>query len=135
MHTFRACWSSYLVMTICIGIIPTVTTPLALRGDRGATQIAVVGWAALLLAYFWLSRFRLEFSDERIGYESLFSPYRIIQRDAVADAEFARDSSSYESPFTFVVRTVTGEQLRINAKVFSREALQHLLQLTPKNSN
>jgi hypothetical protein len=30
-----------------------------LRGDKGAAQIAAVGFAALVFAYFWLSRFRL----------------------------------------------------------------------------
>jgi len=42
-----------------IGIIPAIATPFALRGDKGAAQIAAVGFAALVFAYFWLSRFRL----------------------------------------------------------------------------
>ena len=58
-RTFRACWSSYLVITICIGIIPAIATPFALRRDKGAAQIAAIGFAALVFAYFWLSRFRL----------------------------------------------------------------------------
>ena len=135
MRTFRACWSSYRVMTICVGIIPAITTPFALRGDKGAAQIAVLGWAALLFVYFWLLRFRLEFSDERVGYRSLFRPYRSVQRDAVVEADFAKKTSTYESPFTFIVRPAAGGELRINAKVFSREALQHLRELAPQGSN
>src|SRR5207253_10689937 len=47
-RTYRACWSSYLVLTICIGLIPAITLPMALHGERGAAQVAVVGFAALL---------------------------------------------------------------------------------------
>jgi hypothetical protein len=117
------------VMTICVGIGPAIITPVALRGDRGATLIAIVGWAALLFTWFWLWRFRLDFSTERVGYASLFKPYRTIQRDSIGEAAFARETSAFEGRNTFVVTGAGGEELRINAKVFSREAVQQLFQL------
>jgi hypothetical protein len=135
MRTFRACWSSYLVMTICIGIIPIIATPLALRGDKGAAPIAVVGWAALLFTYLWLARFRLDFMSERVGYSSLFRRYSSIRRDSITEADFTSETSPFEGRNTFVVRGARGEEIRINAKVFSREALQQLFHLGPQRSN
>ena len=130
MRTFRACVSSYVVFTVICGI-PLVISVLAAGKSRSALPLVGIVISAFLFSLFWLSRLRLDFSGQRVGYASLFKPYRSIQRDAVANAGFASDTSSYESPFTFVVRTITGEELRIDTKVFGREALQHLLELAP----
>ncbi len=134
MRTFRACLSSYIVFTVICGI-PLIIGIFAAAKSHSALPLVAIAISAFLFSCFWLSRFRLEFNSERIGYASLFRPYRSIQRDTVVHADFASDTSAYESPFTFVVRSALGDELRINAKVFSREAFQHLLELGAKRSN
>jgi hypothetical protein len=51
---------------------------MALHGGRGAAQVAVVGFAALLFTYFWLSRFKLIITPDKLLYSSLFTGERVI---------------------------------------------------------
>jgi hypothetical protein len=112
--------------------IPLAIGVFAASKSASAWQMVALIAFALVLCWLWLSRFRLEFDDNSIGYSSLFTGYRTIPRGQIVEANFAGETSPFESPFTFVLRTSTGEELRINAKVFSRQAVQELQSVAPQ---
>jgi hypothetical protein len=124
-------------MTICIAIIPAITVPLALRGDRGAAPIAILGVAALLFAYFWLSRFRLTITPHSLTYTSLFTGERVIQFSELTESDIVWESyppgRAYSRPLLQLV--VGGKATRINFKVFSLEAAQALFHLVGPNQS
>jgi hypothetical protein len=55
----------------------------------------------------------------------------LIRRSDVVHADFADKADRFESPVTFVIRGRTGAELRINATVFSRDAVAALVDLRP----
>jgi hypothetical protein len=61
---YRTRLSSYIVLSICIGITPAIALVFALRGDRDAMWVVAVGLAALLFTYF--------------GFRASGSPLRLI---------------------------------------------------------
>ncbi len=81
------------------------------------------GWA---FTFFGFSRFRLVINVNSVSYSSLFTRQKTIQKSEITHADFAEETGSLESPFTFVIRTDAGEEMRINAKVFSLEAVREL---------
>jgi hypothetical protein len=131
-RTFRASLKPYIVMTICIGIIPAGALPWALRGDTNATQIAAAGFVALLFAYFWLSRFRLTLTPSMLTYSSLFSKTRTIRfSDITASQVVWNTAAGYQ--FSCLHVTANSRTLRINHNVFSRDANRALFQLVGPN--
>jgi hypothetical protein len=127
-RTFRARLSSYVVLTVCVGITPAITVPFALHGDKDAAWIAAVGLAALLFTYFWLSRFRLSFTRDVLTYSSLFTGERTIHYSDITESQLycQRYASRYGGRRTMLQLTVHGKPLRINYKVFSRDAVKML---------
>ena len=83
--------------------------------------------AVLAFTYYWLSRFRLVIDSESIGYGSMLRPFKTIGRCEIKSIEGADVTGPFESPFTIVVTADSGNNLRINAKVFSWEAIETLL--------
>jgi hypothetical protein len=125
---FRACRSSYIVFGVIHGVL------LALW----AWAVVVRGWhptfwwfvgiltGSWTFVYFSLSRFRLVITPESVSYSSLFSPRKEFPRSEITFADFAKTTGSFESPLTFSIRTKSGDEMRINAKVFSLEAVREL---------
>ena len=132
-QSYRACWSSYLVLTVCVGLLPAITLPIGLRGDHGASQVTALGLAVLLFTYFWLSRFKLTVTPRTITYSSLYSGERTVNLSEVEASEIVCQTFYlFYRRFLLEVRT-KDETLRINYKVFSREAVRtvfHVLGLT-----
>ena len=127
-RTFRACLSSYVILALCIGLIPAVTVPSALHGDKDAAWIAAAGFAALLFTYFWLSRFKLSFAPDALTYSSLFTGERTIHYSDITESQLYCQwyASRYGGRRTMLQLTVRGKPLRINYKVFSRDAVKML---------
>ena len=125
---YRACGSSYLVFAAIVG------TPLGISAFAAFRQpfflkAILICLAALGLAFLWLSRFRLVITPEAVSYSSLFTRERTVQRADIVAGGFAAHTGGFESPFTFVIRSGSGSEIRINAKVFSREAVRELCTL------
>ena len=91
--------------------------------------IILAGW---LFTYYSLYRFRLKIDTTTVTYSSLFTRETTVQRPDITSADFAETTGALESPFTFSIRTASGEELRINAKVFSLEAVKALFDLGEK---
>ena len=129
---YRACASSYVVFTAVLGLpLGVCIVALAIRGDPSLGPVVAAGAAALLLAYRWLGRFRLEFSADAVAYAGLFTRKRAVARTEIVSAAFAERTGPFESPMTFVIRTRGGAEIRVNAKVFSPEAVRSLAALDP----
>jgi len=131
-RSFRACLSTYVILTICVGLIPAITLPIAMRGDQGAGEIAAAGIAALLFGYFWLSRFQLTLTPDTVVYSSLFTGERRIRVAEVSHSEMIYQSCLYGGRYLLAV-TASGVTTRINFKVFSREAASALFHLIGPN--
>jgi hypothetical protein len=93
-------------------------------------------WAPVLLpigAYLffcvWLSRFKLTFYADYLAYSSLSAGGRSVPYEATASVKPAARTGPLESPLTEAVRTGSGETVRINAKIFPREAVIKLLSM------
>ena len=93
-------------------------------------------WARVLLpigAYLfvclWLSRFKLTFAADHLAYSSLFAGDRSVPCDAIGSVRPASRAGPLKSPLTVAVRTQSGETVRINAKIFPREAVARLLSI------
>jgi hypothetical protein len=127
-RTFRACLSSYIVLTVCIGITPAITLLFALRGDKDAAWVAAAGFAALLFTYFWLSRFRLSFAPEALIYSSLFTGRHTIRLSELTRSQLYHQSGIYGSR-DLLQLSVHGTTLRINFKVFSDDAVRILFEV------
>ena len=129
---FRACLSSYIVFAVIFGGLAVFLTLVLLATNASDFQ----GWlavgsclAVLAFSYYWLSRFHLVIGSEFISYASLFSVRRTIRRSEIIATEFVAEPGPYETPFTIVVITESGDDLRINSKVFSLDAVRALLAL------
>jgi hypothetical protein len=131
---YRACLSSYIVLTICFGLIPAITLPMGLRGDRDAAAVAVAGIVALLLVYFWLSRFRLTISPDVLVYSSLFTGERRIRLADITHTNMVYQTGLYGFRCLLAI-TANGITTRINFKVFSREAATALFHLVGPNKS
>jgi hypothetical protein len=133
-RTFRARLSSYIILTICIGITPAIALLIALRGDSGPAWIVAVGIGALLFTYFWLSRFRLTITPQSLTYRSLFTGERVIELSEVEDSQIISQSGLYGVRSLLEV-TARGVKTRINFKVFSLEAAQTVFHLVGPNQS
>ena|SRR5579864_641127 len=125
---FRSCLSSYIVFGTIFGVLLALWfSALLIRGTFPnwwmPIGILTFGWAAV---FFWLSRFRLLIDENSVSYSSLLTRKKTCQRSDIIHADFAKVTGSLESPFTFVICTKAGEEMRINAKVFSLEAVREL---------
>jgi len=130
-RTYRAAASAYLVFAgICLA--------LEVLWLGAAWKRGVVTWGPTLLiggvyagAALWLSRFRLEFTADELRVTRPFGGERRLARADVLAVEFSPPVGRNESPFTLSIRVGDGEELRLNAKLFTREAVQSLLALNP----
>ena len=131
-RTFRACLSSYIVLTICVGITPAIAFAIALQGDRGAVWVTIAGFAALLFTYFWLSRFQLTLTPHSLTYRSLFTGERTVSFADITSSDLYWQRGAYGCRFLLELMA-GGRRLRINYKVFSREAVHALFHLLGPN--
>jgi hypothetical protein len=126
---YRACLSSYLVLILPL-FIPLGISLLAFCSTNHASLLWPIFFCVLAIGYLflWLSRFRLRFSSKTIKYRSLYSGEVSLLRSDIESVRFASKTGVFESPFTLIVRTTTGAEVRINAKVFPAQAVQDLMQ-------
>jgi hypothetical protein len=132
-RTYRACLSSYIVLTICIGLTPAIALAIALRGDRDAAWVTIAGFAALLFTYFWLSRFHLTITPHSITYRSLFAGEHTIELSDITSRDIYWERGRYSRPLLEL--HVRGKRLRINYKVFSLEGAHALFQAVGPNQS
>jgi hypothetical protein len=131
---FRTSRGSWLVW-VCVMAPPLAISlwNLALMPARvpmrARLELVVVLLLAIGFVTAWLGAFRLEFTKQTISYRSLFSRTRIFKRADISSAGWATITRPTEGPVTFVIRLTAGDELRINAKPFPREAVRMLIEL------
>lgn len=84
---------------------------------------------AMLFAFVWLGSFRLTIGSENLTYRSLFTSERTIPRARILSVRPAAQTGPFESPLTAIVSADSQEDIRVNTKVFPREAVQELMSL------
>ena len=131
-RTYRACLSSYIVLTICIGVTPAIALAIALRGDSVAAWVAAAGFAALLFTYFWLSRFKLVITPHSLTYSSLFTGERTMELSEISTRDIHEERGLYGSRYLLELYA-RGKRLRITYKVFSLEGAHALFEAVRPN--
>jgi hypothetical protein len=128
METYRAAPSAFVIFGVLFGAIALLWIAAAYVSGAPWTP-ALVPLGAFVLVSLWLSRFRLTFAPDRLSYATLLTSPRSLPIDAIVSVEPLRQMLPWDSPLTVVVRSRAGEEIRVNTKVFSREAVSRLLAL------
>jgi hypothetical protein len=127
---YRACASSYVVFTVLTGVpVGINVAALIATGNPSLWWIIAAGTGVLLFVCLCLWRFRLEITADTVAYASLFMRKRMIARSEIVAVGPARRTGRLEGPMTIVIRSKSGEEIRVNAKVFSLEAVRALAAL------
>jgi len=128
-RTFRAAPSAYLVFA-------GISLALEVLWLGAAWKSGTVTWAPVLLiaglyagTVAWLACFRLTLDADALHVRLPFRAERRLALDDLASVTF--EARRREPPFTLVLRLRSGEELRLNAKLFTREAVRNLLALNP----
>ena len=125
-ETYRAASSAYVVFGVICGIPGLLGVAAALMSPMSWAP-ALIPVGAYAVVCVWLSQFRLTFLEDRISYQSLFATERAIPYKSIESVSPAFSTRAFESPLTVSVKTKSGEELRINTKVFPRHAVQRLM--------
>jgi len=128
MQTYRAAPSAFLVFGVMCGALALLGAIAAYVSDMSWLPV-LIPVCAFALACIWLSRFRLTFGPDQLSYASLFGSLRSLPVTAIVSVEPAGRTGPLESPLTVIVRSSSGEELRVNAKIFPREAVRRLFAL------
>jgi hypothetical protein len=133
MRTYRAAPSAYGAFGAITGALGFLWLMVVWRTGATWTPLAVplLGFVAVAL---WLSRYRIVMDQERVTLTLPFRPVTELERSEVLSVEFAGETGLMESPATLSIRTSYGEELRLNAKVFSHEAVEALLSFGTKRA-
>lgn len=132
-RTYRACFGAYLVFGAITGALSVLWLGAVWRAGAPWLPLSVPlgGYALVAL---WLSRFRLAFEGDGIVVTMPFRGTRRLECRDILSVEFAEETGRTESPMTLCIRTSAGDELRLNSKVFSAEAIRRLL-ASPTPSN
>jgi hypothetical protein len=96
--------------------------------DPGARQIFAMIAGAAAFCFMCLARFRIVITEETLYFRSLFTSAQ-APRTAIRSAHVLFRASASGGPLRLVVKYAGGGELDINAKVFSREAIDAVLSL------
>lgn len=128
-RTYRAAPGAYLVFA-------GITLALEVLWLGAAWKNGVVTWGPILLiggvyaaTVVWLTRFRLTLDAQELRILRPLQAERRLARASILAVEF--DARTDEPPFMLAIRLRDGEELRLNAKLFPREAVRSLLELAP----
>ena len=128
-RVYRAAISTYVVFGIILGV-PAVALSFRWR-DAGARHIVALIAVAAVFWVAWIAAYRIVITEDAVHFRSLFASAKAPRR-AVRSADVVYVPSSSAGPLRLVVKYDGGGEIDINAKVFSREAIQAVLALAPK---
>ena len=128
MATYRASSSAYVVLGVIWLLLGVLGTVAGVRTHIGWLP-ALISFAVLAVVVFWLRSFRLTITERSLTYRSLFGGERSVELLRISAVNLASRTGPYESPLTAVVAINGGPDLRVNTKVFPREAGEALFSL------
>jgi hypothetical protein len=126
-YTYGAATSSYVVFGVMCGVVGALGMWAKIASPSMPWVAVLIPVICYVFACIWLSRYRLSFLADRVSYSSLFARERSITYRSIAHVGLAAKTTPYEGPLTVSVKSVSGEEVRINAKVFPRQAVQRLM--------
>src|ERR1700675_649829 len=85
--TARACASTYAIMGGVWFLLLGILLHAALRGVKGASQMAALLGGILVFVLGWVASFRICISGNLFSYRSLFGGTRTIQLGEIESAE------------------------------------------------
>lgn len=131
MRSFKASPGIYLVLGWpFVGMLAFVLCrDLIGRGGPDDWKLTAVMISVIASGIFWLSSFRLDVSSDSIAYTTLFHRRSMLRRADIVFAGFVFEDS-FQPSGDFVLRDRLGGELRIHAKLFSREAVRELIALS-----
>ncbi len=130
-RTYRAAPAAYAVFGSITGALSLLWLAAMWR-NAAPWQPLLVPLGGYAVVVLWLSRFRIQVGQGELTLTTPFGGERRVVLQDILSVELATESGRTESPFVLSIRTSAGEELRLNAKVFPRFAIQHLLALTPR---
>ncbi|NOT31311.1 MAG: hypothetical protein HOP15_12770 [Planctomycetes bacterium] len=129
-RTYRAAPGAYALSGTIAGLM-SVLWLIAMWRMGAPWSPLLVPLAAFALVALRLARFRLSFGAQQLVFTTPFQKPRRVALREILSIEFGGESGSSESPSVICIRTSSGEELRLEAKVFSTEAVQRLLASAP----
>ncbi|HEY2093325.1 MAG TPA: hypothetical protein VGJ81_15705 [Thermoanaerobaculia bacterium] len=134
MKIYRAATSTYVVFAI-IFAIPAGAFALKWRYVQAREIVAVIAVAAAI-CFLWIVSFRIVITDSTLTFRSLFSTAD-IPRASIRRSRVVVRVGPFTGPLRLVVKVdraaaIEGRtEIDINAKVFSRDAIRAVLELSP----
>lgn len=128
MATHRAASSAFLILGGLCAAVAAIGAVAAIKTSMGWVPV-LIPLVAMLFAFVWLGSFRLTIGSENLTYRSLFTSERTIPRARILSVRPAAQTGPFESPLTAIVSADSQEDIRVNTKVFPREAVQELMSL------
>ena len=141
--SIRAAGSAYVVSGVIVGLPLFGYLLLPVLGKPLLWEPICILLCAAMLALVWLRSFKVTLHDGKVAYKTLFSTTSYLEYSEIATAKIESSVSTGEGRYGATVRLVvqpvpsSGKKpLIINAKVFSREDIRHLLsKLNPEISD
>ncbi len=130
---YRASKEPYIVFSIIFGGLCLLSAYSALTHGGDGWQVAVMFGCALVFVIIWLAVFEIRFDQEELIFRDLFSGTRRIKLTDIQKIRLAwKWGKDNRGPLRLIVEPSPHSGLQpfaINAKVFSREAVQSVLNL------
>lgn len=127
-RVFRADLHTYVAMTF-IGGVPTVYGTWVALQKPAAWELTVVAAAFYVFLLVWTGTFRIEITDTELLFRSIIGGTKRIAHGEIQKIRLGIDFSGRGGILRLCVTTRNAEELSINAKVFSREAVRAVLDL------
>jgi hypothetical protein len=119
----RACSSAYVVLGVIFGFIFVfgiwqATVP------GGDWRLTLLAGAAFFLAMLWVGTIRIQFSDGKLSYRTLFSGTRSVLLGGIESAEtkvIGTSKGAYRLLLIYLRPEKAQKPMAINIKLFSKE--------------
>ena len=128
MKTYRAAPGSYLVFASITGAIGFLWLMAIWRTDAPWIPLFLPA-AGFLAAMLWLSRFRITLDERNLTVRIPLRATQFLPRSEILTVELAEELGRTEAPMTLCIRTSNGQEVSLNAKVFSGKAVEALMRL------
>src|SRR5437588_554543 len=122
-RTYRACASSYIILSVPFALIAGIELWTA----KSADLLLAAVLALQLFIYLWLLRFKLTITPNSLTYSTLFAARQTIDLSEITNADIVVEGyGAYQRHLLEI--TTRWLSIRVHLKIFSREAVKDLFQ-------
>lgn len=130
---YRAELSAYIVLATIFGGMTAFATYEAFAVGRGMEKLGVILGAVFVFVLAWLASFEIRIDEQELSFRALFSGERRIRHVDIRKIRLAFETGNgLQGPLRLIIEPTRDSgvaRFSINAKVFSREAIQAVLEL------